>query len=332
MIILMVNDKDIRTKQTELLTTNCVGLPSIAFEFDESWETLTKTAVFKNGKQAENYKVLLEEIDECIVPHEVLKTVGNLEVSVFGIYYNEIIKTTHYINVGTVYQGADTDAGEPLEHTPSLYEQVVTLMERQAVDAVTATQASATSVTKAGEASTSADNAHTSEVNAKSSEDKAKISETNAGESAIIASNNILNGVSNHNAAETSHPSLLSAISHAEAIARGRATAFSFASYTEIQAWFNGTYVYPDGRTPVDLIIGDNIYDETVGVPDYWWNGTQLMELGAETPDLSAYYTKSEVDSRLPITIEQTDYDALVLAGTVIAGRIYYVVPDGVLE
>ena len=78
-----------------------------------------------------------------------------------------------------------------------------------------------------------------------------------------------------------------------EAIARGRATAFSFASYTEIQDWFNGTYIYPDGRTPADLIIGDNIYDETLGVPDYWWNGTQLMELGAETPDLSAYYTKS---------------------------------------
>ena len=83
MIILMVNDKDIRTKQTELLTTNCVGLPSVAFEFDSSWDSLAKTAVFKNGKQAENYKVLLDEIDECIVPHEVLKTVGNLEVSVF---------------------------------------------------------------------------------------------------------------------------------------------------------------------------------------------------------------------------------------------------------
>lgn len=186
-------------------------------------------------------------------------------------------------------------------------------------------------IEKAEETSRSAAAALTSEQHTKTSEDNAKGYEEEAERQAGIAANNILNGVSIHNSDNASHPSILSDIRTVEAIARGRATAFSFPSIVEVQAWFDGTYIYPDGRTPADLVLGDNIYDETLGVPDYWWNGTQLMTLGAETPDLSAYYTKNEVDNRLPIIIEQTDYDLLVSTGTVIAGRIYYVVPDGTL-
>ena len=70
----------------------------------------------------------------------------------FGIYFNEIVKTTHYVNVGTVYQGADTDAGTPPDYTPTVYDQVLTMMEQQAVDADMAMEYSETASTKAGEA------------------------------------------------------------------------------------------------------------------------------------------------------------------------------------
>ena len=79
------------------------------------------------------------------------------------------------------------------------------------------------------------------------------------------------------------------------------------------------------------LNVGDNLYIVDISVPDYWWDGTQAQVLEAQSVNLADYYTKTEVDNRLPIAIEQSDHDALVAAGTIITGRIYYVVPDGEL-
>ena len=154
--------------------------------------------------------------------------------------------------------------------------------------------------------------------------------EEEAERQAGIAANNILNGVSIHNSDNASHPSILSDIRTVEAIARvGQQHSHSLPLLKYKRGSMVRIYILTGGLLPTSYLV--TIYDETLGVPDYWWNGTQLMTLGAETPDLSAYYTKNEVDNRLPIIIEQTDYDLLVSTGTVIAGRIYYVVPDGTL-
>ena len=178
---------------------------------------------------------------------------------------------------------------------------------------------------KAAEALQSATNAKTSEDNAEESAANAFESETNADESARIAANNLLNGVSTHNADAASHPSILSDIDRVEAIARGKATAKVFLTVAAMNDWLAIT------ENVETLNIGDNLYIVDISVPDYWWDGTQAQVLEAEAVNLADYYTKTEVDNRLPETIEQTDYDALVAAGTVIAGRIYYVVPDGEL-
>ena len=163
--------------------------------------------------------------------------------------------------------------------------------------------------------------------------EQAETSADEAADSAALAQNNILNGVDTHNTSETSHPSLLSAIQAADSIARGRATSCSFDTYEQLTAWLAGTYVRADGKTVADLVGGDNLYIRDTGVPDYWWDAdTQtIQELEAECPDLTDYYLKTQVDALLPVTIEQTDYDALVAAGTLVAGKIYYVVPDGTL-
>ena len=166
-----------------------------------------------------------------------------------------------------------------------------------------------------------ATNAKTSEDNAEESAANAFESETNADESARIAANNLLNGVSTHNADAASHPSILSDIDRVEAIARGKATAKVFLTVAAMNDWLAIT------ENVETLNIGDNLYIVDISVPDYWWDGTQVLKRKVNLADY-----KTEVDNRLPETIEQTDYDALVAAGTVIAGRIYYVVPDGELS
>lgn len=176
---------------------------------------------------------------------------------------------------------------------------------------------------KTAEAIQSATNALASEQKAKTSEDNAKASENEAAQQAIVASNNILNGVDAHNADYNSHPSILSDLVTVEAIARGKANAKAFDTVEDMNTWL----AVPENVE--GLNIGDNLYIRDLLVPDYWWDGTQAQVLEAESVNLSDYYTKSEVDARLPIVIEQSDYDALVDAGTIIAGRIYYVVADG---
>jgi hypothetical protein len=136
---------------------------------------------------------------------------------------------------------------------------------------------------------------------------------------------NKLNGIEEHNGNAASHPALLTAIQTAESIARGRATAHVFDTKAEMDAWL----LVPENVA--ELVTGDNLYIRDTGVKDYWWDGTAAQELEAEAPDLTDYYPKTQVDAMMPIAIEQTDYDALVAAGTLVAGKIYYVVADGTL-
>lgn len=184
-------------------------------------------------------------------------------------------------------------------------DETVILAQQVANNAQTVSENMQTVLTKAGEALSSAIEA-----------------ERQAG----IAANNILNGISTHNTDITSHPSILSDLTTIEALARGKNAAKVFETVEDMNAWL----AVPENV--VTLSVGDSLYIRDINVPNYWWDGEQPQILEAQAINLSDYYTKQEVDARLPIAIEQTDYDALVAAGTVIAGRIYYVVPDGTLE
>jgi hypothetical protein len=170
-------------------------------------------------------------------------------------------------------------------------------------------------------------NAKDSEVAAKASADNVKLSEINSGQSAfsagasaILAMDNILNGVSTHNDDETAHAFLLEEIRQARTIAEGRATGYVFDTLVAMNNWL---------AVPANvalLVMGDNLYIRATGVKDYWWDGTQAQVLETDNPDLTNYYTKTQVDAMVPINITRAAYDALVLAGTVQAGRIYDIV------
>ena len=79
----------------------------------------------------------------------------------------------------------------------------------------------------------------------------------------------------------------------AEAIARGKATSYVFETVTALDDWLEAP------ENVAKLHVGDNFYIEDVGVPDYWWNGEARMVLESEKPDMSNYYSKDEIDTRL---------------------------------
>lgn len=152
--------------------------------------------------------------------------------------------------------------------------------------------------------------------------EEAKTSEANAGLEADRATNNILNGVSTHNQDVTAHSSLIEDIRTVEAIARGRATGYVFDTYQDMLDWLD----IPENVEK--LIVGDNLYIRDIGVKDYWWDGETYQELEAESPDLTNYYTKIQVDSKMPILITRDDYNGLVSAGTVQADRTYDIIEE----
>ena len=223
---------------------------------------------------------------------------------------------------------AEQSIPDPLPSEFVQMEQRVTAAKNEAQAAAqTATEQAGIATTKAQEASDSADRAWQSEQAAKASEDMAKAyaedAEGFAGdaeEQAQIAANNILNGVNTHNESTAAHADIRDDIRTVDAIARGKMNSYVFDTYEDMmEAVQNPEFVE-------QLKVGDNLYIRDVGVKDYWWDGAAPSELEAEAPDLTDYYTREQVDAMMPITIEQADYEDLVVNGQVEAGRTYFVI------
>lgn len=82
-------------------------------------------------------------------------------------------------------------------------------------------------------------------------------------------------------------------------IAKGRNRALTFLTYQELDNWLNGAFQRDDGKTKADLQVGDNLYIVETGVPDYWWDGTQIRPLETQKVDLSEYAEKDYVDEKV---------------------------------
>lgn len=82
-------------------------------------------------------------------------------------------------------------------------------------------------------------------------------------------------------------------------VARGRNRALCFFTKQELDSWLNGEFQREDGKTKADLQVGDNLYIVEVGVPDYWWDGTQIRPLETQKVDLSEYAEKDYVDEKV---------------------------------
>lgn len=82
-------------------------------------------------------------------------------------------------------------------------------------------------------------------------------------------------------------------------IAKGRNRALTFLTYQELSSWIDGDFTRLDGKTVSDLQTGDNLYIVETGVPDYWWDGTQIRPLETQKVDLSEYAEKDYVNEEI---------------------------------
>lgn len=77
----------------------------------------------------------------------------------------------------------------------------------------------------------------------------------------------------------------------AKSIAQGRAQAKVFDTVEDMNAWL----AVP--ANTATLNVGDPIYIRAANSPDYWWDGTQALEMETDV-DLTDVYTKEEADAK----------------------------------
>ena len=110
------------------LTGGMVGVAAV-FAFDESWESLEKTAIFRAG--GESYCVREIE-DVATVPWEVLRKSGcTLYVGVYGVSEDGTLAIpTLWAEVGIIQPGADPETTEGCDPTLPIWKQAIDKADR----------------------------------------------------------------------------------------------------------------------------------------------------------------------------------------------------------
>lgn len=278
-------------QEPDVIASGSCKFIQFKFTFSAEWDGLDKIAKINTG--GVEYQAPIED-DGTVSPENMpILQAGYCYIGVVGTKTDGAAATTVLLqNPLLVKQGADS-GGEIVVIEQTYGQQVLAAAEAAALSASTAEDAATAAAASAATAATDA---------------------------ASAALTSALGAVSTHNQSAESHTDIRDDIRAVEAIARGRATGYVFDLYADMVAWL----AVPENVA--GLVVGDNLYIRDVGVKDYWWDGTAAQELEAECPDLTGYYTKTQVDALIPILITRTDYDALVAAGTVIADRTYDII------
>ena len=105
----------------EPLTSGMVGQP-IHFEYSHDFNGLAITAVFTDGKNTVN---VVNPGNECIIPHEVLTTVGaTVKVGIYAVRGDELVIPTVYATIGIVLRGANPNEGSSGSPTIPMWSQI----------------------------------------------------------------------------------------------------------------------------------------------------------------------------------------------------------------
>lgn len=157
MFILSAEKNNLTVLQRETVTSGSVNIYPVRIQFDESWEGLTRIAVFKAGNSI--VSVLLDESNECNIPWEVLENPRRqLHAGVYGTQKGETVLPTVWAKLGTILEGAlpGEDARKP---NPDVYEAVLTELKATREEAAKHEAAAAEAVSRAESAAESAQNA-----------------------------------------------------------------------------------------------------------------------------------------------------------------------------
>lgn len=186
-IIVKVDDKVIITKKRNIGTNNVKTIECL-FELCNEFVNMIPIAIFT--KDNISYKVNIID-NKCLVPHEVLKSEGEVEFGVYGFVLEGAELVKRYSPVPTVFivrEGSYKEGQESVDASPSSFEFYLSACNNAKNDA-----------------ETSENNAKSSEENAKNSEENSKISEENAKlseENSKISENNAQTSANNAKAIE----------------------------------------------------------------------------------------------------------------------------------
>ena len=105
----------------EPLTSGMVG-QTIHFEYSHDFDGSVITAVFTDGKNTVN---VVNPGHECIIPHEVLTTVGaTVQVGIYAVRDEELVIPTVYATIGVVLRGANPNEGSSGSPTIPTWQQI----------------------------------------------------------------------------------------------------------------------------------------------------------------------------------------------------------------
>lgn len=110
----------IRIIKRTLVTSQSQNYVQAHFDLRSDDWTAPITAIFKADNDNNAYSILLDKNNSCIIPWEVLKNAGTVNVSAF-------CGDRHTANIAqfTVVQSGYTEGEMPSEPTPTVYEQIL---------------------------------------------------------------------------------------------------------------------------------------------------------------------------------------------------------------
>ena len=133
-IIIAASHSRINIIKNQLITSSSVNSIKIRFDFRTSdWDEMSKTAVFWNTRDYSEdnddtqITVVLDNNNECFIPHEIIDQRGNFMVGVYGVHAEKRLPT-NFLEF-EIDQGCYMDEVCGAEPTPDIYAQLMELIK-----------------------------------------------------------------------------------------------------------------------------------------------------------------------------------------------------------
>lgn len=126
-----VSKVKIKAVHLESVTTGSVNVYECLFNFNEDWDGLARTAVFRVCDQI--YSVILDETNKCVIPWELFvdENVDKaLFIGAYGVLDSDIVLPTVWAYAGTILQGVKDGSGS-LPPSPDLMAQILSELEQK---------------------------------------------------------------------------------------------------------------------------------------------------------------------------------------------------------
>lgn len=104
-----VNEQIVSVNKYKTAIAETVGVRTVSFNFDSSWDGLTVYGCFKNSNIAQEYRVELSSADEVEIPYEALSVGGVLYVGALGVNDDGVVKPTIWCQMANVINGVPTN-------------------------------------------------------------------------------------------------------------------------------------------------------------------------------------------------------------------------------